>query len=477
MRKSSKHFTRGNALHRRGNLTEASTAYAHYLQTNPTDKVGYFNLGVTLQTSNQYTAALQCYARALEIDPYYPEALNNTGILLHAEGKLEAARACFARALAARPQYVDAEYNYATAASDADDYEAALLHFSRVLERNPHHAGAWNNLGKVFLALAHPQDALNAFEFASHLNPALDGVMWNLAAARLTLGHLPQGWETFEGNRNRRHAHIPRWDGSPAPGKSVLIHAEQGMGDTIQFSRYCSHVQAGYIVLECHPEVQHLVRGCADLVVPFGTPVSTDLQVPLMDLPHLFETSLDTIPGSFPYLAPDPTLVEQWKSQLKPDHSLQIGLVWAGNPKHKNDRNRSIDPQLLSALSRVPDTAFYCLQQKPESERAAYAHPLQFAGVFDELTFADTAAILMNLDLTISVDTAVAHLAGALGRPVWTLLPHAPDWRWLTNRTDTPWYPTMRLFRQTQRSDWPTVLNQVADELTRLAKSAAGCRI
>jgi hypothetical protein len=196
-----------------------------------------------------------------------------------------------------------------------------------------------------------------------------------------------------------------------------------------------------------------------------------DCQVPLLSLPLMFGTTLETIPNLTPYLQANPALIEEWGLRLAaPGNHLKVGLVWAGNPNHRNDRNRSIDPQVFAAsLGQPEDISFYCLQQKPLSEAAVAMSPIIFKGIFDTLTFVETAAIIANLDLVISVDTAVAHLAGALGRPVWTLLPYAPDWRWMLDRSDTPWYPTMRLFRQPKLSDWPGVLAQVAAELRLLA--------
>jgi Flp pilus assembly protein TadD len=462
---SSRHLHRGASLHRKGHAAAAIREYERHVATHPDDKMGHYHLALVLEECGRPDAAVCEYSKALEIDSYYPEALNNLGILLHRKGNLHAARTCFARALASRPDYVDAEYNYATAESDAGNHQAALLHFSRVLERDPKRVAAWNNLAKLFLDLREPGEAVRACQIALAIDNKFADTRWNKAVADLTLGHLPEGWGGFEFRGVMRHQHIPRWNGEELDGKRLLIHAEQGIGDALQFVRYCSHVPQNH-VLECHPEILSLLNNTIRECLPFGTPLpAVDYQIPLMSLPGLFATSLDNIPDQMPYLKADAALVEEWNRRLiTPDHSRKVGLVWAGNPAHRNDRNRSIEPALLEGLAATSRVSFICLQQRPQSTYAA-ATQIPFAGVFDQLSWPDTAAILMNLDLLITVDTAVAHLAGALARPVWTLLPYAPDWRWMLDRTDTPWYPTMRLFRQPRLNDWASVLADVAAAL------------
>ena len=471
-------LSHGNHLHQSGRLLESAAAYTDYTRHYPADKTGHYNLAVTLEAARQPDAAKQAYCKALEIDPWYPEALNNLGILLHDQGSLDAAKICYARAMAARPGYDDAEYNFATAESNCGNFEEAVTHLSRLLARNPRRADAWNNLANVLVALRAPAEALEAFQLALSLQPDLPDAAWNASNAELTLGRMPQGWTGFEQRGKLRHTLLPRWDGSEIKNKSILIHAEQGLGDTIQFVRYCSQVKAvtsAQVVLECHPELITLLADVdgVDSLTAFssdGAETSIDYQVPLMSLPLIFRSSLETIPSTVPYLNVSAALIEDWGKRLaRPDRRLKIGLVWAGNPKHGNDRNRSIDPRHLEILGQLKDVVFYSLQQKPHSAAISGLQSLSFEGVFDDLTFPDTAAIVSNLDLTISVDTAVAHLAGALGRPVWTLLPYAPDWRWMLHRSDTPWYPTMRLFRQFKLNDWPGVLRQVASEIASLA--------
>ena len=306
------------------------------------------------------------------------------------------------------------------------------------------------------------------------LRPEYTEAQWNSSVAQLTLGQLPAGSSGFELRGKQRHADLPRWSPT-ASGEQVLIHAEQGLGDTIQFVRYCAQVQqsGARVTLECHPELIPLFRTAAGVnaLIGFGADLpAVDLQAPLMSLPLILNSNLSTLPGAVPYLTADPTLVVKWRARLDvPRGNLAIGLVWAGNPNHKNDRNRSIGPELFRTLGQPANVSFYCLQQKPQSAGVSAMSPLVFRDIFDEITFSDTAAIVSNLDLVISVDTATAHLAGALARPVWTLLPFAPDWRWMLDRTDSPWYPTMRLFRQPRLNDWQSVLENVRSELQQLA--------
>lgn len=468
----------GNRFHQRGDWSKSAAAYARYLERYPFDKAGHFNLAVTLQDGGDHAAAMHSYCKALEIDPWYAEALNNLGILFHRQGQLEKAKLCYARALASRPHYDDAEYNFAAAESECGNPANAIFHLSRLLKRNPKRADAWNNLGNALLALNSPADALAAFRLAASLKPDLPDVAWNAASAELLLGHLPQGWQGFESRHPSVPASIPRWDGSKINGKSLLLLAEQGYGDTLQFLRYCGQVKTvscAEIVLACHPELLPLVSGIpgVDRFVPLDENMpAADYQIPLLSLPLIFGTSLETIPADTPYIPAQKLLIEQWGHQIAfPKNRLKVGLVWSGNPAHRNDRNRSMDSVLLETLGECENVAFYCLQQKPQSAAAANLRSFTFEQMLDELTFADTAAILFHLDLVITVDTAIAHLAGALGRNVWTLLPYAPDWRWMLQRSDSPWYPTMRLFRQPRPNAWAAVLKQVKSEIAALQAS------
>lgn len=456
-----------------GNWSEATAAYRQHLRQHPSDKQAHFQLAMCLNASGKPDAAKDSFLDALQLDPAYPEALNNLGNIFHRFGYLEQARECFERALGASPYYEDAQYNLANTESDCGHYREAMLRFSRLLEQNPKHSLGWNNLGRTLLLLRQPAEALPFLGQALQLQPDFPIAKWNTAVAQLTLGDFEQGWRNFEHRSADRYAAFPRWDGSDLTDKQILVHAEQGLGDTIQFVRYCPLVKAfgGQVILECQPELVNLLAGSPGIDHLIGSDSrerpAFDCQVPLMSIPLVLGTTADTIPRIIPYLKARQT--RDWEQELQaPAGHLKVGLVWAGSSSHHNDRNRSLPARLLSLLGQPENVSFYSLQQKPQSAAIDEARPLRFAGAWDDLLFEDTAAILTHLDLLISVDTSAAHLAGALGRPVWTLLPYAPDWRWLLHRSDTPWYPTMRLFRQPELHDWESVLRTVADQLRQL---------
>jgi hypothetical protein len=270
------------------------------------------------------------------------------------------------------------------------------------------------------------------------------------------------------------------WDGRPLNGQRVLIHAEQGFGDSIQFVRYAPQIveRGGVVIVECQQALVELFKSAKGVseVVAAGEPLPPfDLHVPMLSLPLAFKTTVETIPTDVHYLAADPARCEVWRQKIGDRSRLRVGLVWGGNPSNPGDRTRSIRLEQLLPLLRVEGADFYSLQKDRRSEQIRdLPDPGKIIDHTESLaSFAETAALLMQLDLVISVDTAVVHLAGALGRPVWALLPLAPDWRWMLQRSDSPWYPTLRLFRQPRLADWDPVIAEVRDQLEALAKSRA----
>jgi hypothetical protein len=298
-------------------------------------------------------------------------------------------------------------------------------------------------------------------------------------------GRWREGWSEYE-SRLRTPANAvrlrglsePRWDGAPIPGGTLLIHAEQGFGDTLQFMRYvplaCQRAGAARVIVECQRELLSLLSsgggwGCE--LIPRGAldcadAPRFDVQLPMLSLPLALE-HFDPMPMPAPYVAPPPRLLDAWRERLAAVPGFRVGIAWAGNPSHREDRLRTIRPEQLLPLLRVPGAVFYSLQL--EQREGVSALPLTEAGLRDFTAhigdFADTAAMMAELDLIITVDTASAHLAGAMGRPVWTLLPFVPDWRWGLKNEDTPWYPTMRLFRQPRLTDWDAVIAKVREQL------------
>ena len=298
----------------------------------------------------------------------------------------------------------------------------------------------------------------------------------------LLMGNFEHGWPEYEWRWQRKERATykrsfaqPLWDGTPLDGHVILLHAEQGLGDTIQFVRYASQVKqrGGRVVVECPRELAPLLGRCAGIdqvVIRRQSLPAFDVHAPLLSLPGIFATRLDTIPADIPYLSVDPMLTERWRAELCIIRAFKIGIVWQGNPGHKRDRQRSVSLMQFAPLARVAQVCLFSLQKGPGTEQlqeVAERFAVTDLGSRFE-NFADTAAVLMQLDLVITVDTAVAHCAGALGIPVWVVLPFAPDWRWLLERNDSPWYPTMRLFRQKQPGDWDEVFGRIREEVKKL---------
>jgi hypothetical protein len=333
------------------------------------------------------------------------------------------------------------------------------------------------NLAAALRELERPQEVLRLTAEAAKRHPQHAELQLNRAIAQLTLGDLPAGWEGFEW---RWHAwsgkaapweRWPRWRGEPLPQGSVLLVGEQGLGDSIQLLRYLPLVAARVreVILVLQPPLVALAQGLAPncRVLALDGPVpNADCQCPLMSLPHVFGTTLASLPADVPYLHAEAQRVQTWRARLPANDRPRAGIVWSGNPSHGNDRNRSIPLQIFQGID-PGNVQFVALQpQVRESDRAALA---AWTGLFDAgpqlRDFGETAALLEALDLVVTVDTSVAHLAGALGRPVWMLLPFAPDWRWMLERADTPWYPTMRLYRQRKPGDWSQIVAQVQRDL------------
>jgi hypothetical protein len=389
----------------------------------------------------------------LEIKGDYPEALNNLGGALMETGRPDEAIGQYQRAIELRSELPE-------------------LH---------------NNLGKAFRAAGRVSDAIAAHERALFLKPDNADAHWNRGLMLLLSGQFEPGWDEYEWRwlvpefkSPRRNFRQPLWTGQPLRGRRILLHAEQGFGDTIQFARYAPLVAqaGGRVILECPPELLRLLRtlGGVEQLVAAGQPLPEfDLHCPLLSLPRAFRTTAQTVPNVIPYLQADPAIAANWKSRLQlPTDRLRVGLVWAGSSANPNDRNRSLSLEALAPLADCQNVAFYNLQSGPASADAGRGRftfmnpPPQF------VDFADSAGLIANLDLIITVDTAMAHLAGAIAAPVWTLVPFAPDWRWLLDRQDSPWYPTMRLFRQPEIGNWKAVVRQLAADLSQVAVGVLG---
>ncbi|MGD0460888.1 MAG: tetratricopeptide repeat protein [Tepidisphaeraceae bacterium] len=473
-------------LHQTGRADEAIAAAQQAVKLKPDFAAAHFNLARWLHEESRLDEALAAYRQATRFDPRHVLAHNNLGIALREKGLFDQAIASFRQALSLRPDLAEIQNNLANALRDNGSPHEAIDLYHRALALRPDLAVTHNNLGIAFYNTCQPDQAIAAYRQALQLAPDYAEVHHNLATAFLIKGDFNHGLPEYEwrwrwkGMAPQRPEYSkPRCEAAAFNGKTILLHFEAGFGDTIQFVRYAPMVAArgARVILDCQPELIRLLRTLPgiDQLVPAGAPLPPfDERCGLLSLPLVFGTTLESIPAPIPYLKPDPELTAKWADRLPPSGELKVGIVWAGNPIHTKDRTRSLRLSMLAPLAKVPRIQFYNLQKGPSAAQLTDSpHPLHLIDFAPELTdFADTAALIANLDLVIASDTAVAHLAGAIGKPLWLLLPFAPDWRWLLNRDDTPWYPTMRLFRQSTLGDWPGVMERVAQALRDAGKES-----
>jgi len=361
--------------------------------------------------------------------------------------------------------------------------ERAVFHHHEAIRLNPLLVEAHTQLGVTLQDLGQTEAALRSYERAVQLQPGYPDAHWNRALAWLSEGSYAAGWAEYEWRwkrrgRQARRFEQPAWDGSCLAGRTILLYAEQGLGDTLQFIRYASLVKrrGGVVVVECQPELVRLLRSCEgiDHVVSSGEPLPAfDVQSALLSLPHILGTTLENLPAAVPYLAAEPERFAELHAQLQRPDYLNIGIIWQGNPSHQNDRFRSLQLQQLLPLTQVPGVRLYSLQKGAGREQlVAMTGQHAIVDLSDGLNdFYDTAAAISSLNLVIGCDTSVVHLAGALGVPTWVLLSAAADWRWLRSRPDSPWYPTVKLFRQRRLGVWDDVIATVGQSLTELATS------
>jgi Flp pilus assembly protein TadD len=480
-------FERGRAAANAGKRNEAAAAYKAAIAHDATYAEAHNNLANLLREAGDTDAAAQHYETATTCKPDYALAHFNLGCLRQAAGQLDEARAAYGNAIAAKPDWAEPHYNLATIDKDAGNFERAADGFRRTVTLDPAHGGGWNNLGLMLRRLSRHRASLAAHMRAMTADLANPRPRFNAGMAHLTLGDFEAGWPLYEARSEIAsvaklaglRTGAPRWQGAPLGKQTLLVESEQGLGDTIQFVRYLPLLKArpgaeeASVTLACDQAMLRLLSGFPGIDRLLEKPSHRkpmprghDHVVSLMSLPAIFETTLETIPAEVPYLAPHPALIAQWAPRIE-DKGFKVGLVWAGRPQHDNDRNRSIGLEAFLPLAKIRGVSLHSLQKGPaEAALAALPKGMTITVLGDRFAdFADTAAAIANLDLVISVDTAVAHLAGAMGKPVWTLLPRVPDWRWMLEREDSPWYPTMRLFRQETAGDWDAVIAAVAKAL------------
>jgi len=485
---ASAHFGCGNALVALQRHEEAVASYDCAVALDPARADAFNNRGNALLRLRRYGEALASFDDALALRPAFLEAHNNRGsALLYLKRPAEALASC-ERSLELEPDYAQALLNRGNALEALQRPVEALASLDRAVAIDPEFAQAWRNRANTLLAVGRPDDALASFRRASALSPDDPAIRYNEGLCRLLLGDFANGlplyesrWQDEQLPRARREYGQPPWSGhEEIEGRTILLHAEQGLGDTIQFSRYAELVAArgARVVLEVPPALKRLLaalRGVHQVLAIGESLPSFDCHCPLLSLPLAFATRLETIPAMIPYVASDSRKVSEWRTRLGDSPRPRVGLAWSGSTVHTNDRNRSLPLSIMVGLVG-PEAQFVSLQPdvrvSDEDVLHARGELLHFGR--DLRDFTDTAALVELMDLVVTVDTAVAHLAGAMGKPVWILLPLNPDWRWLLDRDDSPWYRSARLFRQTTIGDWEGVIERVGIELRRRFRRDAG---
>jgi tetratricopeptide (TPR) repeat protein len=510
----------GFALARLGRTKEAETRYRGALVMRPDFAAAWINLGSLLRDEGREAEAEAALRRAVELRPDLISGWVNLALLERDRRRPEAAEANLRRAFALNPNQVETLVAWSQFRAAERDVAGAREWMRWALERNPEldeavnmhgivlhlegrfaeaievferaealgNRAAASNRGNSLLDLGRMEEALRAHESAVECDPASTGAEYNLALTELRLGDWERGWEGYEArwrfcevHRRPRNFTQPRWNGEELDGERVLLHAEQGLGDTIQFCRYAALVAArgGVPVLEVQPAAERLMRslavvraGLAETAVMDANAAEFDCECPMMSLPAVFGTTVETVPWTGAYLGADEELVREKRRQfaaMRADarSGIRVGLAWAGNPKYKADAARSMRLKTLLPLLRAVDAKWISLQKGEAAEQLASLPDDVFVVDGSSGDLAETAALMATLDLVITTDTCIAHLAGAMGKPVWILLPHLADWRWMQESERTPWYPTARLFRQRVAGDWAEVLERVIGELRK----------
>ena len=439
-----------------------------------------FFKGILCIEADDPDGAEDCFRQAIALAPDFSEAYTNLALLLEKKGDKVGAEDGYRRSIALNPLHFETHLNLGVLLASQKRFIEAESAYLQSIQLKPDLTTGWSNLGVLYACMRREADAERCYRTALFLDASYAMASFNLSYLLLRQGRFEEGWSRLEA-RNwcapvAAGLSMPRWRGEPLDGLSILVVYEAGFGDVIQFCRYVTHLKlqgAAFITLLCHPPLKTLLKSLdgVDDVVGFDediSPAGWDVWTPLVSIAHYCQTRLDTIPAQIPYLHAPPDLVEKWSSVLPECPALRVGLVWRGNPLFENDADRSLPGlEVLAPLAAVSGVTFISLQ-KGGGKCVAVPAGLPLIELYRPLAdFADTAALVSHLDLVISVDTAVAHLAGALGKPCWVLLPeYKTDWRWLNERSDTPWYPgVMRLFRQTQMGDWTDVISDVVRSL------------
>lgn len=481
------HNNLATVLERQGRLADALAAFQQALDLLPTSPEIWFNFGNCHKALEKTVEAASAYRRALEIKPDFALAHHALGTILHADKKYAEAMSSYHACLRWKPDCLEALNGLGLAWQMSDGLDEAKTCYRQVLEKNPQDATARFNLANILRIEGDYDAAMEHLRLIVTEWPDRAAPHFFLGTLLLADGRFQEGWKEFEFRAGCEftfdHGFVQsRWDGAPLGAKTLLLYSEYGFGDVIQFVRYLPLVQArepqARIVISVQAGLVPLLKqsGFANVVDIDTIAVRFDLQLPLMSLPRVFQTTLADIPTGIPYILPDPQRVAQWHDRLKAIEGFKIGIHWQGNIEFANDRHRSMALSHFAPLARVPGVRLISLQKGPGSQQVAEVSGEFSIVTYDEMddeggAFMDTAAVMRNLDLVITSDSAVTHLAGAMGVPVWVALGYAPEWRWLRDREDSPWYPAMRLFRQIRTGDWSEVFARMAVQLEQRVAS------
>ncbi len=473
-------FNLGCILQRQGRLEEAMQQYQIVIDLQPDHAAACNNLGCALRLLGRLEEAVRKIRQAIQFRPDYAEAYNNLGLTLQDQGEMDGALDCYQTALALQPDSADTLYNLGRALQHQGLLETAMDQYRQVIQIRPNFADAFYNWGCALDRLGRYPEAIEKHGQAVRIHPNYVEAHVNRAMLLLLIGDYPAAWKEYEWRRlrkdwqaaNRVYPTLPRWDGGDLPGGTILVQAEQGFGDTLQFARFLPMVKArcSRLILEAPPELASLLKTIpsVDEIAPQQMDHTTkiDCAIHLMSLGGIFGVTLDSIPWTGPYLQIQTQRMTQFQNRI-PVGGIRVGIAWSGNPAHPENKDRSCDLHHFEPLAAIPSVRLFSLQKGAAADRLqekpAGMEVMDLGPMLHDFT--DTAAAIMTLDLIISVDTALVHLAGALGRPVWTLRYHAPYWVWGLQGRHTPWYPSMRVFRQQQPGGWKELFQRLADEL------------